>query len=110
MYSWATEQEPVMGVPAHDQRDFEFATKFGLDIIPVVDPGDPDIDLNNLKAACAAEGTLINSGEFNGMNNKMAIEKFIELVEKRRYRQRTVNYRLRDWLISDSVTGVLLSL
>ena len=46
----------VMGVPAHDQRDFEFATKFGIDIIPVVDPGDPDIDLDNLKAACAAEG------------------------------------------------------
>ena len=90
----------VMGVPAHDQRDFEFATKFGLDIIPVVDPGDPDIDLNNLKAACAAEGTLINSGEFNGMNNKMAIEKFIELVEKEGIGKRTVNYRLRDWLIS----------
>ena len=90
----------VMGVPAHDQRDFEFATKFGLDIIPVVDPGDPDIDLNNLKAACAAEGTLINSGEFNGMNNKMAIEKFIELAEKEGIGKRTVNYRLRDWLIS----------
>lgn len=41
----------VMGVPAHDQRDFDFATKFGIDIVPVVDPGDPEIDLNNIKAA-----------------------------------------------------------
>ncbi len=90
----------VMGVPAHDQRDFEFATKFGIDIIPVVDPGDPDIDLNELKAACAAEGTLINSGDFNGMNNREAIDKFIELVEKEGIGKKTVNYRLRDWLIS----------
>ena len=90
----------VMGVPAHDQRDFEFATKFGIDIIPVVDPGDPEIDLNNLKEACAAEGTLINSGEFNGMNNKEAIGKFIELVEEWGIGKKTTNYRLRDWLIS----------
>ncbi len=90
----------VMGVPAHDQRDFEFATKFGIDIIPVVDPGDPEIDLNNLKCACAAEGNLINSGEFNGMNNKEAIGKFIELVEAWGIGKRTINYRLRDWLIS----------
>lgn len=90
----------VMGVPAHDQRDFDFATKFGIDIIPVVDPGDPEIDLNNLKEACAAEGTLINSGEFNGLNNRVAIDKFIELVEKEDIGRKTVNYRLRDWLIS----------
>ena len=90
----------VMGVPAHDQRDFEFATKFGIDIIPVVDPGDPEIDLNNLKCACAAEGTLINSGEFNGMNNKEAIGKFIEIVEEKGIGKKTTNYRLRDWLIS----------
>ena len=90
----------VMVVPAHDQRDFEFATKFGIDIIPVVDPGDPEIDLNNLKEACAAEGTLINSGEFNGMNNRDAIGKFIEIVEEQGIGKKTVNYRLRDWLIS----------
>lgn len=90
----------VMGVPAHDQRDFEFATKFGIDIIPVVDPGDPDIDLDNLKAACAAEGKLINSGEFNGLNNRVAIDKFIEVIEKAGIGRKTVNYRLRDWLIS----------
>ena len=90
----------VMGVPAHDQRDFDFATKFGIDITPVVDPGDPSIDLNNLKEACAAEGTLINSGEFNGLNNRVAIDRFIDLVEKEGIGKKTVNYRLRDWLIS----------
>ena len=90
----------VMGVPAHDQRDFDFATKFGIDIVPVVDPGDPSIDLDNLKEACAAEGTLINSGEFNGLNNRVAIGRFIELVEKEGIGKKTVNYRLRDWLIS----------
>ncbi len=90
----------VMGVPAHDQRDFEFATKFGIDIIPVVDPGDPDIDLDNLEKACAAEGKLINSGEFTGLNNRVAIDRFIEVVEKAGIGRKTVNYRLRDWLIS----------
>lgn len=90
----------VMGVPAHDQRDFDFATRFGIDIIPVVDPGDPSIDLNNLKEACAAEGTLINSGEFSGLNNRAAIDRFIDLVEKEGIGKKTVNYRLRDWLIS----------
>lgn len=90
----------VMGVPAHDQRDFEFATKFGIDIIPVVDPGDPDIDLDNLEKACAAEGKLINSGEFTGLNNRVAIDRFIEVVEKAGIGRKTINYRLRDWLIS----------
>ncbi|MDD6191235.1 MAG: leucine--tRNA ligase [Firmicutes bacterium] len=90
----------VMGVPAHDQRDFDFATKFGIDIIPVIDPQDPEVDINNLKEACAAEGTVINSGEFNGMNNKDAIRKISEVAEERGIGRKTVNYRLRDWLVS----------
>ena len=90
----------VMGVPGHDQRDFDFAKKFDIPIIPVVDPGDPEIDINNLQAACAAEGTLINSGEFNGMNNKEAIKKLSDIVEEKGIGKKTVNYRLRDWLIS----------
>ncbi len=48
----------VMGVPAHDQRDFEFATKFDLEIVPVIDPQDPEVDINNLREACAAEALL----------------------------------------------------
>ena len=90
----------VMGVPAHDQRDFDFAKKFDLEIIPVIDPHDPDVDLNNLKEACAAEGTVINSGEFNGMDNKDAIQKIAEVADERGIGRKTINYRLRDWLIS----------
>ncbi|MDO4481288.1 MAG: leucine--tRNA ligase [Bacillota bacterium] len=90
----------VMGVPGHDQRDFDFAKKFDIPIIPVVDPGDPEIDVNNLQAACAAEGTMINSGEFNGMNNKDAIKKLSDIVEEKGIGKKAVNYRLRDWLIS----------
>ncbi len=90
----------IMAVPAHDERDFEFAVKFGLDIIPVVDPGNPEIDVNNLKEAFVAEGTMINSGKFDGMNNREAIKKVIEWVEAEGIGKATVNYRLRDWLIS----------
>ena len=90
----------VMGVPAHDQRDFDFAKKFDLEIIPVIDPHDPEVDLNDLKEACAAEGTVINSGEFNDMDNKDAIQKIAEVAEERGIGRKTINYRLRDWLIS----------
>ena len=90
----------VMAVPAHDQRDFEFAKKFGLDIIPVVDIEDPEIDLNNLKEAAPAEGKLINSGDFSGLDNLKSIPKVIEYVEEKGIGKKSVNYKLRDWLIS----------
>ena len=90
----------IMVVPAHDTRDFAFAKKYGIDIIPVVDPEDPDIDLENLQDAFVAEGNMINSGEFNGINNKEAIEKITEYIEKKGIGKKTVNFRLRDWLIS----------
>ena len=90
----------IMAVPAHDQRDFDFAKKFGLDIIPVVDPGNKDIDINDLTEAFAAEGTLINSGEFNGLNNFESIPKMIEFLEKKGVGHKTTQYKLRDWLIS----------
>ena len=90
----------IMAVPAHDERDFDSATKIGLDIKPLVDPGNPDIDVNNLKEAFVAEGTMINSGKFDGMNNREAIKKVIEWVEEEGIGKATVNYRLRDWLIS----------
>ena len=90
----------IMAVPAHDQRDFEFAKKFELDIIPVVDPGTDEIDVNNLTEAFAAEGTMMNSGKFDGMNNKEAIEAVIEWLDNEGIGKKTVNYRLRDWLIS----------
>ncbi len=90
----------VMGVPAHDQRDFDFAKKFDLEIIPVIEPKDPEVDLNNLTEAFEAEGVLINSGEFNGMNNEDAIEKIGDVAQERGIGKKTINYRLRDWLIS----------
>ena len=90
----------IMAVPAHDQRDFDFAKKFNLEIIPVVDPQNPEIDLYNLKEAFVAEGTMINSGEFNGLNNRDAIEKVAAYLEEKGIGKKTVNYRLRDWLIS----------
>ena len=72
----------IMAVPAHDTRDFDFAKKFDCEIIPVVDPGDPEIDLNNLTEAFVAEGTMINSGFMDGMNNKDAIAAMIKHVEE----------------------------
>ncbi len=90
----------VMGVPAHDQRDFEFAKKFGLDIVPVVDPGTGDIDWNDLKEAFEAEGTMINSGKYDGMNNKDAIVAIRGDLKAIGLGEAVTNYRLRDWLIS----------
>lgn len=90
----------IMAVPAHDQRDFDFAKKFELDIIPVVDPGNEEIDVHNLSEAFAAEGTMINSGKFDGMNNKEAIDAVITWLDEEGIGKKTVNYRLRDWLIS----------
>ena len=90
----------IMAVPAHDQRDFDFAKAFGLDIIPVVDPEDPSIDLYDLKEAFVAEGKMINSGQFDGMNNREAIPAMIEWLNEKGIGDKTVNFRLRDWLIS----------
>ena len=90
----------IMAVPAHDQRDFDFAKKFDLEIIPVVDSDDPEVDVHDLKAAFAAEGTMINSEMFNGMNNKEAIEKIIDYLEEKKIGKKSINYKLRDWLIS----------
>ena len=90
----------IMAVPAHDQRDFDFAKKFDIEIIPVVDPGNPEIDVHNLTEAFAAEGTMINSGKFDGMNNKEAIEAVIDWLNEEGIGKKTINYRLRDWLIS----------
>ena len=90
----------IMAVPSHDQRDFDFAKAFDLEIIPVVDPERDDIDLNNLTEAFEAEGKLINSGKFDGMNNRDAIVKITEYLEEQGIGKKTTNYKLRDWLIS----------
>ena len=90
----------IMAVPSHDQRDFDFAKAFDLEIIPVVDPENDKIDLNNLTEAFEAEGKLINSGKFDGMNNREAIVEITKYLEENGIGKKTVNYKLRDWLIS----------
>ena len=66
----------------------------------MVDPQNPDIDLYNLKEAFEAEGTMINSGSFNGMNSRDAIKKITAYLEEKGLGNHAVNFRLRDWLIS----------
>ncbi len=90
----------VMGVPAHDQRDFDFAKKYNLPIEVVVQPDGEEIKGSDLKEAFAAEGTMVNSGEFNGLNNRDALAKIIDYIESKNFGERKVNFRLRDWLIS----------
>ncbi len=90
----------VMGVPAHDQRDFDFAKKYNLPIEIVVMPDGENISSADLKEAFAAEGTMVNSGEFNGLNNREALAKIIDYIEDKKFGERKVNFRLRDWLIS----------
>lgn len=92
----------VMGVPAHDERDFEFATKYELPIKTVIVPeGTPlaDKDLP-LKAAFTEDGIMVNSGEYDGLKNMEAWEKMSNKAEQKGFGQRKVNFRLRDWLIS----------
>ena len=90
----------VMAVPAHDQRDFDFARKYNLPIEAVISPDGSDIDGSALDAAFEAEGTMIHSGPFDGMSNKEAMPKIIAYLEEQKIGERKVNFRLRDWLIS----------
>ncbi|MDO4541536.1 MAG: leucine--tRNA ligase [Bacillota bacterium] len=91
----------VMGVPSHDQRDFEFAKKYGLSIKEVIlPPDDPNLKAADMTEAYVEEGLLTNSGPFNGLNNRKAIEKIADYLEENKLGRRVVNYRLRDWLIS----------
>ena len=89
----------VMGVPAHDERDFEFAKKFNLPIRKVIlKPGTNPED--ELESAYIEPGIMINSGKYNGMNSEEAWEKIVEDLSKEGIAKKTVKYRLRDWLIS----------
>ncbi|MBI4451497.1 leucine--tRNA ligase [Candidatus Woesearchaeota archaeon] len=89
----------VMAVPAHDTRDFDFAKKYGLPVKTVIQPeGQPQFKA--MEAAYVDEGTLCNSGQFSGLRSSAAIMKITEFAEKNRYGKRTVQYKLRDWLIS----------
>jgi leucyl-tRNA synthetase len=87
-------------VPAHDERDFEFATKYNLPFRAVIKPEDATVDIDNLTESFVAEGIMVNSGQWNGMPSKQAIEEISDYVEDKKFGTRKVNFRLRDWLIS----------
>ncbi|MBE3135594.1 MAG: leucine--tRNA ligase, partial [Acidobacteria bacterium] len=95
----------VMGVPAHDQRDFEFARKYGLPIRVVIQPDHGDTGAAPLAADAMQEayvgaGRVVDSGEFSGLPSGEAIERMAEAAERRGIAQRTVQFRLKDWGIS----------
>ena len=97
----------IMAVPAHDERDFAFARKYGLKVVPVIQPEGVELDGDTMEAAHEHEGVMINSGPFNGTpatNDKgmknPAIRVVVEWLEERKIGKRAVNYRYRDWLIS----------
>ena len=88
----------IMAVPAHDERDFEFAKRFGLEIQEVISPtGQPS---GELQQAYTEPGIMINSGSFDGTPSVAGKTKVAEMLESRGIGRRTVNYRIRDWLIS----------
>ena len=87
----------VMAVPAHDERDFEFAKLYNLPIRYVIKPKDDELDTSK---AYIDEGVLFDSGEFSGLNSSEARRAIIEYFEKHNLGKKTINYRLKDWLVS----------
>lgn len=90
----------VMGVPAHDQRDFAFARKYGLPVRIVIQPPGEELKLENMEDAYTGKGIMVNSGEFNGLPNEEGMRKVGEFLEATGNGKIMINYRLRDWLIS----------
>ncbi len=90
----------VMAVPAHDQRDFEFARAYKLPVSVVINPPGETLDPSAMEKAYVEEGVMVNSGPFNGMKNTDAIEAIVRLIEEKKAGKKSVNYKLRDWGIS----------
>ena len=90
----------IMAVPAHDQRDFEFARKYGLPLKVVITPDDCLLEAETMTEAFVSEGILVNSGHFNGKSNLDALDEIAEYLEAHGIGAKTTNYRLRDWGIS----------
>ncbi|MCI0521951.1 MAG: leucine--tRNA ligase, partial [Chloroflexi bacterium] len=91
----------IMAVPAHDQRDFDFARKFGLEVRVVIQPeGMPALDGATMPESVPAEGRMVNSGALSGTPGEKAFDAAAAYVEAQGKGKRAVNYRLRDWLIS----------
>lgn len=90
----------VMAVPGHDQRDFEFASKYGLNIKQVITATNAEEQVDISEAAYTEKGTLINSGKFDGLSSQEAFDKIAAELEAQGKGKKTVNYRLRDWGVS----------
>ncbi len=90
----------IMGVPAHDERDFAFAKKFDLPIKPVIIPKDKDWDFDKEAYVDVDKGKAVNSGPINGLEPKSAIKMAIEILEKMGVGEEAVDYHLRDWIFS----------
>jgi leucyl-tRNA synthetase len=90
----------VMAVPAHDQRDFEFAQKYALPIKVVIQPPGEELRAVSITAAYEDEGTLVDSGSFSGLASAAAREAIAAFLEEKDLGRRSVHFRLRDWLIS----------
>ncbi len=90
----------VMAVPAHDTRDFEFATKFNIPKILVIQPEGKELDIDDMDDAYTQAGIMVNSGEFNDMKSNVGILKVIERLEKEGNGREHITYKLRDWSVS----------
>ena len=90
----------IMAVPAHDQRDFDFARQYGLPIRVVIQPSGETLTSDTMEAAYEGEGTMVHSGAFSGMDSQEGKLAVCQLLEEQGIGKRAVNYRIRDWLIS----------
>jgi leucyl-tRNA synthetase len=90
----------VMAVPTHDQRDFEFAKKYGLNLKVVIKPKDKELVSDQMTEAYVDNGIMVNSEPFNGMENEKAMKAIVKYLEKKGLGRPSVSYRLRDWGIS----------
>ncbi len=90
----------IMSVPSGDQRDFDFARKYNLEIIPVVQPEGEEFDGDTMEEAYTGEGVIVNSGEFSGLDSSEAMDVMTAWLEKKGRGKKTISFRLRDWGIS----------
>jgi len=90
----------IMGVPGHDERDFEFAKKMGLEVTQVITPVDNKNENKEIPLPFCDEGVLVDSGDFSGLTSAQAFEKILDFVVQNSLGQKKINYKLRDWVFT----------